>query len=102
MMHRMVLLGVLVLLAACGGGRVSGDVGEACMAADRKAASTQLCSCVQQAASLTLNASDQRRATTFFEDPQLAQDTRQAGNSSSARFWKRYEDFSATSKAMCG
>ncbi len=98
----MVLLGALVFLAACGGGRVSGDVGEACMAANRQAASTQLCSCVQQAANLTLNASDQRRAATFFADPQLAQDTRQSGNSSSSRFWKRYKSFSATSKQMCG
>lgn len=101
-MRRLVLLGALVFLAACGGGRVSGDVGEACIAADRNAASTQLCSCVQQAASLTLNASDQRRAATFFEDPQLAQDARQSRNSSSSRFWKRYKDFSAKSKQMCG
>jgi hypothetical protein len=102
MMRKLILLGALVTLTACGGGRVSGDVGKACVAADRRAASTRLCSCVQQAANQTLNASDQRRAATFFEEPHLAQETRQSDNSGSERFWQRYKKFSATAKRMCG
>ena len=101
-MRKLIVLGALVALTACGGGRVSGDVGKACVAADRKSASNQLCSCVQQAANQTLNASDQRRAATFFEDPHLAQETRQSDNASSERFWQRYKAFSATAKRMCG
>ena len=101
-MRQVFIISTLVLLAACGGNRVSGDVGKACMAADRKAASPRLCSCVQQAANQTLNSGDQRRAAKFFEDPHQAQETRQSDNSSDERFWKRYKQFSATAKRMCG
>ncbi|MCO4847277.1 MAG: arginine transporter [Yoonia sp.] len=101
-MRKLILLGALVFLAACGGNRVSGDISKACIAADRKAASTRLCSCVQQAANQTLSRSDQRRAATFFEEPHLAQETRQSDNSGSERFWQRYKKFSATAKRMCG
>jgi len=100
-MQRIVMMSALVFLAACGGGRVSGDVGKACMAADRKAASAQLCSCVQQAANRTLNASEQRRAASFFEEPQDAQDTRQSKSNSDNQFWDRYKRFSATAEQMC-
>lgn len=101
-MQKILIVGSLVFLAACGGSRVSGDVGKACISADRKAASTQLCSCVQQAANQTLSRSEQRRAATFFEEPQLAQDTRQADGSSNERFWQRYKQFSATASRTCG
>lgn len=100
-MQKILMVGVLVFLAACGGNRVSGEIGKACIAADRKAASSRLCSCVQRAADQTLSASDQRRAADFFDDPQKAQDTRQSDNRSSERFWKRYKAFSNTAKRMC-
>ena len=102
LMQKFLILGALVTLTACGGARVSGEVGKACMAADRKSASVRLCSCVQQAANHTLSSSEQRRAATFFENPQLAQDIRQSDNRSSERFWKRYKNFSSIAKRMCG
>ena len=101
-MRKFLILGSLVVLTACGGNRVSGDIGKACIAADRKAASPRLCSCIQQVANQTLSGSDQRRAATFFEDPQLAQDTRQADGFTSERFWKKYKAFSASAKRSCG
>ena len=101
-MYKVLMVGSLVMLAACGGNLVTGDVGKACVAADRKSASTRLCSCVQQAANQTLSRSEQRRAATFFEEPHLAQETRQSDNSSNERFWNRYKKFSATAKRMCG
>jgi len=100
-MQKFVLVSAMMILTACGGGRVSGDVGKACMAADRKAASSSLCSCVQQAANRTLSRSDQKRAADFFEEPQKAQDTRQSDNHSDEAFWLRYKKFSATAEQMC-
>ena len=100
-MHKIVVMSALVFLTACGGGRVSGPVSKACMAADRKSASTQLCSCVQQAANQTLNGSEQRRAAKFFKEPQDAQDTRQSKSYSENQFWDRYKRFSSTAEQMC-
>lgn len=90
----------VVALTACGP-RVTGEVGKACISADRSAASNQLCSCVQQAANQTLNGSDQIRAATFFGDPQLAQDTRQSDNRSLEAFWDRYKVFADTARRQC-
>jgi len=101
-MYKILMVGSLVLLAACGGNRVTGEIGKACIKADRKAASSRLCSCVQRAADQTLTGSDQRRAAVFFDEPHKAQETRQSDNRSSERFWKRYKKFSTTAKRMCG
>ncbi len=97
-MKRTIILASLIALSACGG-RVTGEVGKACMAADRKAANPTLCSCVQRAADATLTSREQDRAATFFDNPQLAQDTRKANPS--GRFWTRYKEFSKTAKRMC-
>ena len=39
-----------------------------------------------------------RKASKFFEDPQLAQDTRQNG---SMRFWKKYKAYANTAAKVC-
>lgn len=90
----------LIALTACSP-RVNGDVAKACIAADRSAANPQLCSCVQQAANQTLNGSDQALAVQFFENPQLAQDTRQSDNRRSEAFWERYKAFADTARRLC-
>lgn len=100
-MRILMMTAAIVALTACGGGRVSGEIGQACMDADRSAANRQLCSCIQRAANGALNAADQRRAATFFEEPQLAQDTRQSDNSRLEEFWRRYRAFSRTAEASC-
>lgn len=101
-MAKIFILSTFVVLAACGGNRVSGDISNACMGADRTAATPRLCSCVQQAANSTLSGAEQRRAAKFFEDPHQAQETRQSDNSSDERFWLRYKNFSTTASRMCG
>ncbi len=101
-MTKYLMISTFVFLAACGGARVTGPIGKACIAADRRAATPALCSCVQQAASRTLSTSDQRRAAAFFDDPHSAQETRQSDNRSSEAFWLRYKKFSSTAKRMCG
>ena len=92
----------LTVLAACGGGaRVSGDISEACMSGGRSSASPALCSCVQQVANQTLSGADQRRAASFFDEPQLAQDTRQSDRASDEAFWGRYKAFAAAAEQVC-
>lgn len=94
---------VLVMLAGCGAsGRVSGDIGRACIRADREAASPRLCGCVQQAADQTLSAADQRRAARFFADPQAAQDIRASDRPADDAFWDRYRAFADRARSLCG
>jgi hypothetical protein len=100
-MRSLMILGALVTVTACGGGRVSGTVGEACIDADRRKASPALCSCVQQVASRTLSNRDQSRAAAFFANPQEAQDTRQSDRRSDEAFWDRYKIFSEAAKRQC-
>lgn len=91
----------ILALSSCGGGRVTGEIGQACMAAGRSAANPALCSCVQRAADMKLSAREQARAAEFFEDPQKAQDTRQASNGDRYDFWDRYREFVDTAEALC-
>ncbi len=102
-MRYLLMAGALASAAACGGGGpvVSGDISEACIAADRRAATPALCSCVQQVANQSLSGSDQARAATFFANPQLAQDTRQSDNFRDERFWDRYRAFTDLAEQIC-
>ena len=101
-MTRFIFAALAVLtLTSCGGSRVSGDVGKACMSAGRSQANPELCSCVQRAANVTLRGSDQARAAEFFADPQKAQDMRQSDNSGHEAFWLRYKAFVSTAEAIC-
>ncbi len=76
-------------------------ISSACLKADRKAATRQLCGCIQQAADMTLSKRDQRTAATFFKEPQKAQDTRQSDNRAKEKFWKRYKEFADVAVAVC-
>jgi len=102
-MHKLLMVGVCLTLVGCGGGgRVSGEIGQACIAADRNAATPALCSCIQRVASQSLSSSDQRRAARFFADPDLAQSTRQADGRANEAFWDRYTAFADTARRSCG
>jgi hypothetical protein len=102
-MRYFLILGAFATMAACGGGSrgASGEISQACLEADRRAASPALCSCVQQVANQSLSNSDQTRAAVFFSEPQLAQDTRQSDRSSDERFWQRYRAFSDLAGQIC-
>ena len=97
-----VALIVIFALGSCGGGRVSGDIGQACMNGGRSAANPALCSCVQRVANQTLSGADQRRAASFFDDPHQAQETRTRDDASSEAFWGRYRAFADSARAQCG
>lgn len=101
-MHSLKIVGALIVLAACGSGpNASGSISDACLAADRKAATPALCSCIQRVANSSLSNRDQSRAAAFFFTPQLAQDTRQSDNSRDEAFWQRYKRFSTTATKQC-
>lgn len=93
----------ILILGSCGGGggRVSGEISEACLSAGRSAANPQLCGCVQAAANSTLTRSEQRKAARFFTEPDEAQDALRADDAASERFWARYKAFSRTAEALC-
>jgi hypothetical protein len=102
-MRYFLMIGAVASVAACGGGSrgATGDISQACLEADRRAASPALCSCVQQVANQSLSNGDQSRAVAFFSDPQLAQDTRQSDRGSDERFWDRYKAFTELATQIC-
>lgn len=102
-MRYLLMIGALASIAACGGGSrgATGDISQACLASDRRAASPALCSCIQQVANQSLSGGDQARAVAFFSNPQLAQDTRQSDRPGDARFWTRYRAFTDLASEIC-
>ncbi|MCZ4352348.1 hypothetical protein O4H61_07445 [Roseovarius aestuarii] len=122
-MKNIVILGLVVTLAGCGGVNkfknkskpaparstasaatpyASGPINNACMASDRKARSRQLCGCVQAVADRNLSNGDQARAAKFYSNPQMAQDIRQSDRSSDERFWEAYSGYAKQAAATCG
>ena len=89
-----------VILPAVSGAAVAGPIQKACMASDRGGDRT-LCSCIQQAADMTLSGSDQRRAAKFFKDPEAAHATWISQSKSDDAFWDRYKSFGQTAEAYC-
>lgn len=97
---RLTFLAVLGGLAVTAGTAAAGPIERACLSSGRSA-SMQLCTCIQQAADLTLTGRDQSRAAEFFRDPHQAQVVRQSDRSSDEDFWQRYRAFGQTAEAYC-
>ncbi|MEM9584946.1 MAG: hypothetical protein AAGA08_17670 [Pseudomonadota bacterium] len=105
------VLGLSLVLAGCGGSRLaspeagirvaSGPVSAACNRSDRRAASPQLCGCIQAVANARLDRSEQRLAATFYEDPQRAQDVRQSDRPSNEAFWQKYKLYASAAERSC-
>jgi hypothetical protein len=115
-MRTAALLLACAALAACGGApnRVSveravatpsayatGPIQTACLRADRKAASRQLCGCVQAVANQSLSASDRSLAASFYADPHRAQEIRQSDNARHEVFWEKYKAYAARAERVC-
>ncbi len=79
----------------------AGVIERACLRSDRAAANRALCACIQQAADMTLRGGDQRRAATFFRDPDRAHETWMSKRSADDAFWERYKAFGSTAEAYC-
>jgi hypothetical protein len=82
------------------GQAMAGPIERACMASDR-GGSRSLCSCIQQAADMTLSGGDQRRAAKFFSDPERAHQTWVSQSASDDAFWDRYKQFGDAAEATC-
>ena len=79
----------------------AGPIENACNRSERKAANRQLCACIQQVADMTLRGADQRRAASFFKDPEKAHKVWMSKSNADDAFWKRYKAFSAQAQAYC-
>jgi len=99
-MRKILILLAGLALAGCGGG-ASGEIGRACIRADREAATSSLCSCVQRVANQSLSAADQRRAADFFDNPDKAEEVRRSDAARDDAFWDRYRAFADRAEAVC-
>ncbi|MCQ0092840.1 hypothetical protein [Roseovarius sp. M141] len=117
-MKNILILGMILALAGCGGGNrskggssrgaaqlytptASGPIKSACLASGRKARSNHLCGCIQAVADRNLSRGEQRRAVKFYSDPQSAQDIRQSSRPKDKSFWKSYSDYSKQAERTC-
>lgn len=73
----------------------------ACLRSDRPQATRALCRCIGSVAQQTLTRAEQRRAASFFRDPQLAQDVRMSRSERDNQFWARYRAFGAAAEQRC-
>ncbi|MBU2994703.1 arginine transporter [Octadecabacter sp. 1_MG-2023] len=99
----------ILALTACGGTRntgstrgATGDISRACLAADRSAATTSLCSCVQRVANAELSSSDRSRVARFFGDPEFAHSIRISDTTANDAFWRRYQSYVSKARSQCG
>jgi len=113
---RMTALGLVMTLAACGGGPsqrlatpggggavqlASGPISQACNSSGRDAANRSLCGCVQGVANRHLSPADQKLSAGFYANPQRAQDVRQSDNRSNEAFWDRYTLYVEDARRYC-
>jgi len=95
-----ILVALVAILPVVASPTLAGPIQKACMASDR-GGNRSLCSCIQEAADLTLSNSDQRKAAKFFKDPEEAHATWVSQSSSDDAFWERYKSFGQTAEAYC-
>ncbi len=98
---KMKLVGAVIAVTFLPLAAMAGPIENACLKSDRKAASRSLCTCIQQAADMTLTGSDQRRAAKFFRDPDEAQTVRMSKSDNDNAFWARYRSFGDMAEAYC-
>lgn len=98
MKKTIVLAAVLAVLSSVA---MAGPIEKACNRSDRKASNRSLCDCIQQVADMTLSNSDQRRAATFFKDPEKAHKVWMSKSRGDDAFWDRYKAFGEQAEAYC-
>lgn len=77
----------------------AGPIERACLGSDN--GNRALCGCIQQVADMTLQGSDQRRAASFFNNPEKAHATWVSQSAADDAFWDRYKNFGSTAEATC-
>lgn len=115
-MKRALLLGLALVVAACGGTPrdpvdtpaargtpvAFGPISRACAASGREGRSARSCGCIQAAADQKLTRAQQRRAVDFYENPHRAQEIRQSDSAVDERFWAAYTAYAARAEKLCG
>lgn len=94
------ILAIGLICTASAAAASSNTIRNACIKSDRNP-SKALCTCIQQVADLKLTGSDQKLAAKFFDDPHLAQETRQSDNAAKEKFWRRYKEFGEIATRRC-
>ncbi|MBC7479425.1 MAG: hypothetical protein H7317_15255 [Pseudorhodobacter sp.] len=102
MTKRLIWVGFAALCASFVATAASaGPISNACMQSNRSAASASLCGCIQAVANSTLAGPDQRRAASFFRDPEKAQQVLLSQKRADDAFWARYKAFGAMAEQSC-
>jgi hypothetical protein len=79
----------------------AGPIERACLKSDRPSVNRSVCNCIQQIADQTLRGSDQRRAATFFSNPDKAHSVWMSKSSNDDAFWERYKTFGSQAETYC-
>jgi hypothetical protein len=98
---RNILLSFLIVVLPAGSAPAGNLIRNACLTADRAAASAKLCSCIQSVADQRLKQKDQKLAASFFRDPHKAQEIRQSDSHAHEVFWGKYKEFGAAAQKSC-
>jgi len=103
------------MLAGCGAGKsvtravfkpatldANGPIKRACLAQDRRAATSARCGCIQAVADRELTNAQQRRGVKAFKDPHKLQEWRQSDRASDNAFWDAWKAYGQTASRLCG
>lgn len=80
----------------------AGNIKRACLQSDRGRGQTQLCSCIQKVADVTLTRSERSTVSKWFADPHQAQVVRQSASHRDEKLWLRYRAFGDNATRVCG
>ncbi|MFZ1661881.1 MAG: hypothetical protein WAT77_07955 [Paracoccaceae bacterium] len=97
---RMGIWAALAVMAGANGAHAGEAIEAACLRTGGSALS-ELCSCIQDAADLTLGQGEQRRAATFFRNPDRAQVYQTSTKQADQEFWSRYLTFTQQAQTFC-
>jgi hypothetical protein len=95
------ILGAALLVFATASLASAGPIERACVRSDRQGATRALCDCIDGVGRKLLNNGDQRKAASFYKNPELAQEIRQSTKVHNEEFWKRYQAYVAAAEQMC-
>ncbi len=109
------ILVAVTALSACGAGKsvtravfapatldANGPIKRACLAQNRRAATSARCGCIQAVADRELSNAQQRRGVKAFKDPHKMQEWRQSDRSSDNAFWDVWKAYGQTASRLCG
>ena len=115
MKSTIIALVAVSIVAGCGTGKAvtravfapatldaNGPIKRACLAQDRRAATSSRCGCVQAVADRELTNAQQRRGVKSFKDPHKMQQWRQSDRASDNAFWDVWKAYGQTAARLCG